>query len=85
MNKSTVISPRSTDVITIGDLKDNYFEHKPVSFEQITALKSFDKYKVKLLSKIENDAEFQKQYFEIQIVENTMDYREFLASFGEKH
>ncbi|MFK8044371.1 MAG: hypothetical protein AB8B72_02670 [Crocinitomicaceae bacterium] len=83
MNRSTVISSSSTDVITINDLRDYYFENKPITGDQISALKAFDKYKVNKLREYEDDFAFQKQYLDIQIIENTVDYREFLAQIED--
>ena len=65
-------------MVTIGDLKDDYFDGAAITPEQIRALKEFDKYRVEKLRNIENEFDFQKQYFDLQIIENTMDYREFL-------
>ena len=78
MNTKAYISPNIASVITISDLKDDYFEDCTLSSEQLNAIKTFDKYKLSRLSNIREDADFQKVYYELQVIENTMDYTEFL-------
>lgn len=72
------VKAEQTNLITIGDLKDNYFDKLPISSDQIQALKWFDKYRVGVLKKANGTADFQEQYLALQIIENTMDYRVFL-------
>lgn len=81
MTPPSSISLKSTGAITISDLKDSYFDELPISQEQIQALKEFDKYRVQKLSETTSEDAFQKMYFDLQVLENTVDYREFLENF----
>ncbi len=67
-----------TKLITIGDLKDNYFDELPISSDQIQALKTFDRYRVEVLKKAKESPDFRQQYLKLKILENTVDYRDFL-------
>ena len=81
MNQNDNISGNYTAasiVITISDLKDDYYDGIALTDEQKQALKNFDRLKVVVLSEALNDKEFQKRYFEFQLKENTLDYKEFL-------
>ena len=78
MTTNTFISPNEEAIITISDLRDDYFEDCLMSGEQVSAIKAFDKYKVSRLRKVRKDADFQKEYFDLQVIENTIDYNEFL-------
>ncbi|MFK8037410.1 MAG: hypothetical protein AB8B74_03920 [Crocinitomicaceae bacterium] len=72
---------REITLITISDLKDNYFDRIPISSDQILALKWFDKYRVEILKKANKRNVFHQRYAELKVIENTVDYREFLKNF----
>jgi hypothetical protein len=81
MTENTPISLQNTGTITISDLRDSYFDELPLAADQILALKEFDKIRVKKLSNVGDDVDFQKQYFDLQVIENTVDYRDFLRQY----
>ena len=81
MNQSNNISNNYTSspaIITIGDLKDNYYDGIGLTEAQKRALKNFDKLRVMVLSSALNDEDFHKKYFEFKLKENTCDYKDFL-------
>ncbi len=81
MNDNTNISdPYTTTplIVTISDLKDDYFDGIELTDEQKTALKNFDRLRLKTLSESVDDNDFQRRYFELQRKENTEDYKHFI-------
>ena len=69
--------------ITISDLRDSYFDDLPLTSEQVLAIKRFDKYRIQVLQSVEEEEDqvFQKKYLDLLVIENTVDYREFLKNF----
>lgn len=78
-NNISSLYATSETIVTISDLKDDYFDGIELSVEQRSALKNFDRFKVKFLSASLDDADFQKRYLDLQRKENTEDYRQFLS------
>ena len=82
MKKGEVISnlfDSTSQITTISDLKDDYFDGMNLQNDQKVALTTFDKHRIQTLSEAQNEIDFKKKYFLLQVEENTKDYRLFLC------
>ncbi len=82
MKKNEVIPSQydsTSRITTISDLRDDYFDGIDLLGDQKAALAIFDKYKINTLSTASSEDDFQKKYFNLQIEENTKDYKLFLV------
>ena len=64
--------------VSINDIRDKYFEDIPLTTEEETALKNFDKYRMAYLNAAPNEEVFEKRYLELQAKANLSAYTEFL-------
>lgn len=64
--------------ISINDIRDKYFEDIPLSTDEESALKNFDKYRMEYLNSSPNEEVFEKRYLEIQAKANLSSYLDFL-------
>lgn len=72
-NKSFVGETQS-----INDLREKEYGGEKLSKKEKLALKSFDKYRIAILNKQENEGAFHRKYFELQAMANLTPYEEFL-------
>lgn len=64
--------------VSINDIRDKYFEDLPLTEEEQTALKNYDKYRMDYLNAAPNEEVFEKRYLELQAKANLASYTEFL-------
>ena len=63
---------------SINDLRDREFNGELLSFEEIKALHTFDKYRIFALNRQQTKSSFHKKYVELQALANLSFYEEFL-------
>lgn len=64
--------------LSINDIRDKYFEDLPLSDDEKTALKNYDKYRMDYLNAAPNEEVFEQRYLELQAKANLASYTEFL-------
>ena len=67
-----------TGPATINDLRQKELSGTTLSFNQIMAVRNFDRYKTSLLNTIPDPQELEKHYKQLQVMAKTMSYEEFL-------
>jgi hypothetical protein len=65
-------------LISINDIKDRYFDGVELSADELTAMQNFDKYRLEHLNGSQNEEDFDKRYFQLQVMANLHPYTEFL-------
>ncbi|MFI5164391.1 MAG: hypothetical protein ACHQHP_03990 [Bacteroidia bacterium] len=68
----------SSEIISIGDLRDKEFRNETLTEEEAQALLNFDRFRLTELNKVKNDFDFNARYCQLQIIANLSDYKEFL-------
>lgn len=63
---------------SISDLQERYYNHLPLTTEELRALANYDKKRITYLNSAPNEEEFQKRYLEMQAKANLGSYEEFL-------
>lgn len=64
--------------VSINDIRDKYFDDIPLTADEETALKNFDRYRMEYLNAAPNEEIFEKRYLELQARANLSAYTEFL-------
>ncbi|GAB4131943.1 MAG: hypothetical protein Fur0041_02760 [Bacteroidia bacterium] len=64
--------------VSINDLRDREFSGEYLSDEERTALRNFDRYRIKELNAQKNDLEFHERYRQLQVMANLADWKDFL-------
>lgn len=64
--------------VSINDIRDKYFDDLPMTEEEKTALKNFDRYRMDYLNAAENEEVFEKRYLELQAKANLAPFTDFL-------
>jgi hypothetical protein len=68
----------NTFLISINDIKDKYFDGEKLTDEETLAMQNYDKYRLEYLNASENEADFDKRYFQLQVMANLHPYTEFI-------
>lgn len=63
---------------TINDLREKEYGGIKLSKKEKQALTAFDKYRIAILNKQENEGAFHSKYLELQAMANLSPYEEFL-------
>ncbi len=77
-SKKSKMNKIKTFIKTISDLKEDYFDGLALSRQERKALKAFDVYRLKKLKEVEDNRLFSQKFKELQFIEHTTDYREFI-------
>lgn len=64
--------------VSISDLREKEFNGEKLSKKEKLALVSFDKYRISVLNRQENEDAFHKKYMELQALSNLAPFEEFL-------
>ncbi|MCK6639613.1 MAG: hypothetical protein L6Q81_05960 [Bacteroidia bacterium] len=71
--------------MSINDLRDREFNGEPLSADEQTALRNFDRYRIDQLNGITNDREFHERYRQLQVMANLGDWQDFLNIEGSNN
>lgn len=63
---------------SINDLREKEYGGEKLSKKEKLAIMAFDKYRIAILNKQENEGAFHRKYFELQAMANLAPYEEFL-------
>lgn len=63
---------------SINDLREKEYGGEKLSKKEKLAIISFDKYRIAILNKQENEGAFHRKYLELQALANLAPYEEFL-------
>lgn len=78
VSQSTFTKQTLGGTVSINDLREKEFSGKQLSYDEQTALKNFDRYRISELNKQVSDMAFHERYRELQIMANLGDFSEFL-------
>jgi hypothetical protein len=67
-----------TEIISINDLRDKYFDGAHLSEEERIALKNYDEFRVIRLNEVVEDVHYKREYIKIQALANIVNYTDFL-------
>lgn len=67
-----------SDIISINDLQDRYFNAEQLSLEELRALRNYERYRMKMLLESKNQKKFDRNFTRLQVLSNIADYTEFL-------
>ncbi|MBK7127746.1 MAG: hypothetical protein IPM74_15110 [Crocinitomicaceae bacterium] len=79
MNKDSVHSKINQLPVSINDIRDKYFDDLPMTDDEKTALKNYDRYRMEYLNAAENEDVFEKRYLELQAKANLSPYTDFIS------
>lgn len=65
-------------ISSINDLREKEYAGEKLSQKEKFALITFDKYRIAILNKQENEGAFHRKYLELQAMANLTPYEEFL-------
>lgn len=65
-------------LVSINDIRDKYFNGDKMSEEEARALENYDKFRLAHLNASEDEKDFDKRYFQLQVMANLYSYTDFL-------